>query len=327
MTEPTENFDGELVIIADRELSPESPLLVTAIDTKSGEKLALGPLILELLAYIEDAKSLQEIGLKNDQNRLLFEKKVIQANACLEALQENGYFSRKVLETLMEGRIKIGLWIDSMGGQVEQEEKVKWSLDYLDRHDAEVHSYVGVKAVSAGFDMAFLADQVNALNKSVFMWHFSDSPLEPRREKARTLRQNQPLSAEARAELEDLRAILDQADEQARQSLIMEVRRQICLPENAEGSVFLEGAYLARAGLVDRSFRHVESLVGQFKMDFPLHSDLIVTEHTTGVEATVCKKIAHLYDWMDPKPLELTDKIRKKLERPAKIGKKRPPQK
>jgi hypothetical protein len=323
MTEQPEKFDGEMVIIADRELSPETPLLVTAINTHSGEKLAVGPVVLELLANVEDAKALRESGIKDEQDRRLFRHKVDAANACLEALEENGYFSRKVLEVLMEGRIKIGLWIDSLGGEVAQEDKVNWALDYLDRQGAEVHSYVGVKAVSAAFDMAFLADQVNALNKSVFMWHFSDSPIETRAAKARAIRQKLYLSADAKEELADLEAILNKANAQERNSLIREVRRQICLPLNTEGSVFLEGDYLAGKGLVTRCFRHVGSLVEQFKLDFPHHADLIVTEHTTGVEEQVCKKIAHLPDWLDPRPLHLTGKIQKKIER-RPDGKKRP---
>lgn len=316
MEKGTPKHDGELIIIADREIFPETPLLATFIDAQSNQKAAMGPAILELLALIEEIKTLSiEVSPSLGKKQLLISK-IVQANAWIEVLVEQRQINKKLLETLLEGQINVGLWIDSIGGEVEQEDKVNYALDYLDRQKASVRSYVGVKAASAAFDLTFLADEVNALSRSVFMWHFSDSPEHTRAEKIRQLRGKEDLDEEASEEINDLLEILERAGPEKKELLIAEVLRQINDTRNTDGAVYLEGDYLHDMGLVQKCFRNVSGLIKKFKTDFPLHAELNITYFNSVIAEKVYQKIGHLPNWLGHSPLSLTDKVRRQFERP-----------
>lgn len=312
-----EQFDGEMIITADRELSPETPLLVTIIDTKSGEKASAGPLVLEMLSLLEEVASLEDPEAHpnpSSSTKEQIERKLLEARFCSIQLLEAGMLNKKLLETLIEGRIKVGLWLDSIGGEVEQENKVNWALDYLDKHHASVHSYVGIKAASAAFDLAFLGNEINALSRSVFIWHFSDSSENPRLQKVRQLHGQAALDDATSEEFNDLLSIFDRVSPEKKEQLIAEVLRQINHPHNHEGNVFLEGDYLHEMGLTNRSFRKMSQLIDQFQADFPLHAGINSTYFTTTVAQKVYDQISHLPSWHDTKPLHLTEKVQRQLE-------------
>jgi hypothetical protein len=318
MNQQPEQFDSEMLIVADRELMPESELLVTLIGQESGEKNVFGPIILEFLALLEELKTMAEDSPLQSLQMRMFEEKSRQANAILEVLLEQRMISKKLLEVLVEGKTKVGLWIDSVGGQVEQEEKVNFALDYLDRKEAYVHSYVTFKAASAAFDLAFLSNELNALTRSVFMWHFSDSPVLTREAKVRQVRGLDPIEPEAEEEMADLISILKRAREPFRTQLLDRISMQISHPGNPSGAVYLEGDQLHEAGLVHHCYRGVKGLIGRFEKDFPLHQNRHLSFYNTALAESVFRKIRHLPDWQDNKPLELTALLQQKYER--KIG-------
>lgn len=315
MEQAQEQFDGEMLIIADRDIAPMTPLLTTVVDTKSGQKGIYGPTVLEMLALIEEAKTLRKLEDPTIEEQKLAVKKVIQANACLDILRQERQIRKELLETLMEGKMKVGLWIDSIGGDVRQEDKVNWALDYLDGQGAAVNSYVGIKAVSAAFDMAFLGDKLSALDKSVFMWHFSETRDYSRAEKTRELRGLSPMSEETQEEFADLLEILDKTTPENKERAIAEILRQINDPRNSHGAVYLDGYFLNQLGLAHQTFERMEDLVAELRTDFPAHKDLLVTQFTTAVAEKVFRQIEQLPSWRSPAPISLTEKIQGKYER------------
>ena len=309
-------FDGEMIIIADREICAGQSPLLTSVITRSGHKSISGSPILELLAIIEETKTLgYKDGLSPAEETLL-RQKILEANNIVETLLESKTIYEKLLETLLTGRMKVGLWIDSIGGEVDQEDTVNWSVDYLDRQKASVHTYVGTKACSAAFDLTFLGNEISALSRSVFMWHLSDSPDFPRTERIKQLRGKGTPDAAVSEEINDLLEILDRTDAVSKEELIAEILRQINNPRNHDGTVYFEGDYLKEMGLVDNAFRSITPLVDKFKSDFPLHAELNVTYFTTAIAEKVYKAISHLPTWLDRAPMSLTGKFQRQLERP-----------
>jgi hypothetical protein len=317
MDNSVDTYDSEMLITVDRTVAPEEPLLVTMVDPKSGQKAAIGPVILEFLALLEEVATLTNKEEPSPDELEQRQEKLTQANACLGVLREQRAIRGQLLDTLVHGTVKVGLWIDSMGGAVAHEDKVNWAMDYLDRQGAAVHSYIGVKAISAAFDMSFLADRVNALKRSVFLWHFSDSPDYTRIQKIQELRRQEALGEEAHEEMEDLLAILKRAKPAEKETVIAEMLRQLNDPRNKEGEVCFEGDFLHDTGIIQNSYRHVSQLVNQFRADFPHHADLVVTRFNTGVAQQVYRQIGNLPTWLSQEPLEKTDQVRREVERPT----------
>lgn len=315
MDQSQEQFDGEMLIIADRDIAPITPLLTTVVDNRTGQKGAYGPVILEMLALIEEAKTLRKLEDPTLEEKRLAVKKVLQANACLDILRQERQIRKELLETLLEGRVKVGLWIDSIGGDVAQEDKVNWALDYLDGQGARVNSYVGIKAVSAAFDMAFLGDKLSVLDKSVFMWHFSETADYSRAKKTAELRGEHEMSEEVHEEFADLLSILDRTTPENKERAITEILRQINDPRNSQGAVYLDGYFLNQMGLAHQIFDSMEELVAALKEDFPGHKNLLVTQFTTAIAEKVFCQIDQLPSWRSPKPISLTGKMQRQYER------------
>ncbi len=316
-TQPEGPFDGEMIIIADREIYAKEPLLLTSIiSAEDKDKSISGSIILELLALREEVESLACREDLSSFEKICLRQKNFEAKSLLELIRQTKIINEKLLETLLTGRMKVGLWIDSIGGEVDQEDTVNWSVDYLDRQKASVHTYVGTKACSAAFDLTFLGNEISALSRSVFMWHLSDSPDFPRTERIKQLRGKGTPDAAVSEEINDLLEILDRTDAVSKEELIAEILRQINNPRNHDGTVYFEGDYLKEMGLVDNAFRSITPLIAKFKSDFPLHAELNVTYFTTAIAEKVYKAISHLPTWLDRAPMSLTGKFQRQLERP-----------
>lgn len=326
MNQPTEKFEGELVITADRELDFESPLMVSLIDHETGQKTAPGPILLEYLAMLEEIRMLAELDDQSAQGKANLRHRKLLASSLVEIMGiHEKVMSKRMFELVTEGRVKAGIWIDSVGGNVEIAEKVKFAIDYLRRNGmGTFSSYVNIKAASAAFDLAFLASEVNAMTRSVFNWHFSDSAEDPRLGKIQKFRAHQPIGDQAENELGELRDILEDAKPEMRDDVWRHAIRQLNDPTNEEGDIFFDGDLLHEAGLVDHCYRQVDQLLGKFKADFPLHADKKSTFFTEGVSERVARTLRSQPYWLDSKALHLTTRVARQLEAGhKKTGKKK----
>lgn len=315
MNNGPEKFDGELIITADREIYAEDPLMVSIIDERTGAGNIPGPLLLEYLATLEEIRTLSIIKKPTDLQRRELKQRIEFAGVFARLMLEERVINKRLLEVITEGKVKAGLWVDSIGGDASISEKVKYAIHYLYR-DGEVslHSYVHVKAASAAFDLAFLANDVNAMGKSIFNWHFSDSEDSPRVEKVRKIKRNEELDEDTADQIAELRDILDCAHSDKADELWDNVLKQLNNPQNVDGDILFEGDYLHEVGLVNHCYDKVDELIAKFKADFPLHAD----KNSTFFNEGVAKRVAHQYRsepyWLDSKTLGMTTKVARNLE-------------
>ncbi|MCC6643271.1 hypothetical protein IT411_00820 [Candidatus Peregrinibacteria bacterium] len=320
--EQSEQFEGELIVVLDREMGPADIVYTTAIDYSSGQKNdKAGGLLLELLALTEEVVTLSCNKRLSAENKRLLRHKKAELNFLLEIFSRQKLISKKILELLMEGKVKTGIWIDSIGGYTDTKEKLLCVADHLDRRQGKVSTYTDIKAASAAFDIAFLGHEINALKKSEFMWHFSDSDESPRTTKIAQFKAKGDLDEAGQQELEELMDILDQAKPGFKEKLWAEVLRQINHPDNQDGDVYFQGADLAEAGLITNCYKKGQELHAKFAADFPVYAETNSNFFTQSISEKVHRLIAGQMHWFDPRTLALTSKLQQKYERGSRSAK------
>lgn len=318
MNKSPEKFDGELAVVLDRHLGSVNSVYTRASDYRSGEYTdLLGSTILEVIALTEQLVSL----VKRDTELTMEEKKVFaikkrQLNHLLGELRESRAISKNILSVLLEGRVKLGIWIDSIGGYTDVKESLRWTTDRYRENGSKVFTYVDVKAASAAFDIAFMGNEISALNRSVFLWHFSDSDSSPRVKKLEDFRKNRPLDEIAEEELIELREIVEMANDEYQDELWRKIHADLHNPK-LNGDIIFDGRDLHDAGLIDHCFTKPALLREKFAKDLPAHAASYSGSFIEGIYDKIHKKLSRELDWFDPKSIALTEKMQRKYEGPA----------
>jgi|GEM_PF-6858108 len=330
----TKRFDAELVITADRALDSNSsrlPILTTLITADGKEKAQFGVLLLEFLALMEEIQRTQEaIKVLSKLVKFPYFKKLLKENTALfyhqraRANELLNYFireklmRRQMLEVLVEGRVKIGIWLDSLGGDNWLENKLVYAEKFLKRQGAFVHSYILFKAVSAAFNLAFLGDEIHALNKSVLMWHLPDSLEFTRAEGVKLFKQEEYLPEDLNDELEAFLALLRRANSDSKEEIMENCLRQFFNPKNRRGDIRFKGSYAAKVGLINQAHGNIESLIKKFKSDFSLHANTNLVHFTTEIARKAYQVTSDVPDWIDSRAWTATDRSLEKYEKPRK---------
>jgi hypothetical protein len=314
MTNNSEKFDAEMMVVADRGFRTNKPFLTTIVDADSGKETILGPSILKFLGLMGEIKRLKSIRKKTEITNIHIHQLRAELNDLVELFRENQIVSRKVLEVLTYGKVKVGLWVDSLGGEVDVENQIILALNYLDGQDALCHSYVTIKAMSAGFDLTFAGDKINTLTRSVLLWHLSDSPVYRRTKKVKQVKKGGNLPNDLENEMSDLFDTLNFANPESREEAIELFNRQFNHPHNPNGDVMFNGNVAKELGLVHEAHSSIKPLIDQYNSDFPLHArNSTVMNYTTRVAEEVYKIVRLEPDWTD-EALYVSDKIQKRLE-------------
>lgn len=320
MSKKPEKFDGELAVILDRHIGSVNSVYSRGTDYHSGEFTdRAGSVILEVISLTEQLAFLkQKEGELTKQEKVLFRVKMAEVNILLDLLRESRAISSKVLTVLLEGKVKLGIWIDSVGGYTDVKENLRRITDRYDSNGGRTYTYVDVKAASAAFDIAFLGDEISALNRSVFLWHLSDSDFSPREQKLANFRDHQPLDEVTQEELVELREIIEMAHDGHQDELWQKIHHDLHNTQNPDGDVVFEGRDLHEAGLIHHCFTSSAKLREKFAHDLPSHAASHSGDFIKGLYGKIHQAISTQLDWLDPLTLALTEKMQRKYEQPKK---------
>lgn len=153
-------LDYELTLVVDKEFTDNSGFRADLRFSDQPERVWSSTKAHKLLSYL---------SLLGGGNSVPIGKK---GEAYLAAKQ---IFENKLLSTILEGRGRIALLIDSDGGSVDTEKYYKRALKTLKiARGTKVDAFILGHACSAAFSLMCMADDVSVLPDSVLMWHFSD---------------------------------------------------------------------------------------------------------------------------------------------------------
>ncbi|MCC6643786.1 ATP-dependent Clp protease proteolytic subunit [Candidatus Peregrinibacteria bacterium] len=260
-----DGVDAELVVIADTDFRP-APLHRTQLLYREDQGRSFGRRSTEaLIKYV----ALIRRERKEDIDKILFLGKKLQR-----------VWGKRVLETMLEGRLKIALLIDSDGGVMSHLDYFNDALAYWkDGVDTKVEAYVFGHAMSAGFSLMCEADQIAVLPRSEMMWHFSSNSTNQRRKLVNSFRKNLPLPDSNLMEVEKLRRFLYRnsvykyADFAKRK-----VREGILADSTGRGEIGFVGANCFKAELANEMFDDVVSMARHFNSRYRIAVDKKVTE-------------------------------------------------
>lgn len=164
-------------------------------------------------------------------------------------------FGNKALATIVEGRGRVALLLDSDGGNVDAEKYYKRVLKTLTAgSNTEIDAFVLGHACSAAFGLLALADDISVLPQSVMMWHFSDDGNNRRQETVSRLEKNQSLRRDYRKELDDLVRFLRRNKYLRYDSKEKLVRDYVLDSKDPEGEVYFSGEQAYVQEMVDACY-------------------------------------------------------------------------
>lgn len=258
-----QNYDAELVVIADSEVDKLNPFRAILKPTDQELGIDLGILPFDVASKMQ-AGSRKKI----DQSKL--------GNEFGLDLAKVGN-SRQILEIIRDGRIKIGFLIDTDGGDALLVDEYEAAIKYFRTNGATVHAYVTGHAMSAGFSIMNIADSISVLNSSVALWHFTDLSSNTRVDAVKNLGAGYVLSHVHQTDLDDLRKFLARSKSYTLEDWKGWVE-EITEIDNEEGELAFDGEAMSDMGITDLVHTDVVTEAKQFSGEFALSNSALVRQ-------------------------------------------------
>lgn len=277
----TERFDAELVVLVDKEFSPKDTFDSVVADRNTGRTQMVDDLPIRMLSGHSKLSPRRRVGMGSREiSKLNLEMAEIRD-------QVRHWVGQQVLESLLEGPVKMAFLIDSEGGDIEVQNECLRAAEFVAQNGGEVSGYVTGSAQSAAFSVMAAAEKIHVLAKSSLLWHFSST--NDGVERARTVRELRSgvrLSKRNSRELEELFVLLRRSpyfSPKTKDHFLQVIKD----PANEEGEVTMNGEELATLGIADYFYDGVKRMAkwfhedfvamdNQFVRDFWILSDLII---------------------------------------------------
>ncbi len=296
-----EKFDGEMMIVVGNTLDSRlkyPSTQVSFIEATKEQSVVLGPILLTFLAKLHDIQYLSSKPEQTKFDKIMIKQLLAEVNGLLEVFMETRAVNKRILEALIDGTNKVGLWVNSMGGEVDQADEINQAVAYLSDHDASVHAFGTYAIISAALDLFLTADQKYCLTRSPGIWHLSDSLDSPRVQKVAAIRSGQEVPSEVEEEVGDfIMSLLELAPEQ--KIVAMELFNKVFHdPANPDGSFQFDGATAEALGLVQAVYTPIERLIRRYEQTFPLHKRKPnIMFYTLEIAREVYKTLRHQPEW------------------------------
>lgn len=262
-----DGVDAELAVVADAEFKG-THLHRTSILDRDDQSRHFGRRITEaLIKYV----ALLRRGKEEDADQLLYLGKKLQRN-----------LGKRVFETLIEGRLKIALLIDSDGGDIRHLKYFEDALGFWkDRGNdsTKVEAYVFGHAMSAGFFLMCEAENIAVLPRTELLWHFSGHSVGQRKSLVKSYKQNLAFPKQNLIELQGLVKFLRKNSIYAQEDFaIRKAREKILEDTTGQGDVSMLGAHCFKAEMVNEMYGDVISMARHFNARYRIALDPKVEE-------------------------------------------------
>jgi len=263
------DFDAEMVVTVDHEFRDDQPFEVVISNEDTIRITGMAPFeMLQDQAKLRDPRMIRVSGYIAD----LMHRRAVDSYIANQYL-----LGDKLTQILLEGRVKIGLLIDSDGGDMEILKLISTGLTEMKERGGESQAFVVGHAASAGMELFMSADDRYVLDRSCLMWHFSDCNGE-RRKSVEILRKGgRPLPSPKQGELQELWTFFESSPCYT-SKIWKEVLQNIIADDNPDGEIAFSGQQLAELQLVNKSFRRLRSLAAKFNGEFSLARSIAVKD-------------------------------------------------
>jgi len=253
--EPDLGFDGQIVVIVDRDIS-----LVAEPDTiVFGEGSELEDF--EFIRLLSRRFFIDNFVLKHpDAPRVYLD--------CIEK-EFKSLFRRlcrrhgtKIARTIMEGRIKMSVLLDTAGGNTGLARIISESLKQITARGGRTDAYVPRRASSAGADIFANAQNRYVLTESRLMWHLSNITSGAISTDWKTKEELERKKEEEMAELRTMLGGIASADK--RPEMLARIHEAEADENNPDNSICFTGREFYEYGAVTRMFENVLAMRKHF---------------------------------------------------------------